>query len=88
MPVTLPVKLGDARFAFKFNAVCCAAETSLLASEVLSTLPSPTIDAVMPVTLPVKFGEARFAFNPSLPLSLLIAVRIVSVAVIVPFAEL
>ena len=86
--VTVPLKLGEARFAFKSSAVCCAVETGLPASLVLLTFPKPTIDAVMPVTLPVKLGDARFAFNPSLSLSLLIAVRIVSSAVIVPFAEL
>ena len=38
-------------------------------------------------TVPVKVGLARFALRASLPLSLLIAVRIVSVALIVPEAE-
>ena len=38
-------------------------------------------------TVPVNVGLARFALRASLPLSLLIALRIVSVAVIVPAAE-
>ena len=40
------------------------------------------------VTVPVKVGEAEFAFNPELPSSLLIADRIVSVAVILPAPEI
>ena len=36
-----------------------------MASDVLSTLPSPTIPAVMPPTVPVKVGEASGAFKAS-----------------------
>ena len=39
------------------------------------------------VTVPVKVGDASGAFNASLPFSLLIAVRIVSLAVILPAPE-
>ena len=39
---TLPVNVGLATFAFRFSAVCCAVDTGLLASDVLSQLPSPT----------------------------------------------
>ena len=45
----MPVNVGDARFAFKSRAVCCAVETGLLASLVLSTFPRPT----SPLTIPV-----------------------------------
>ena len=48
---------------FKSNAVCVAVDTGLLASVVLSTLPRPTIVAVIPETVPVKVGEARFALR-------------------------
>ena len=40
--VGLPVSAGLANGAFKSSAVCCGAEMGLLASLVLSTLPSPT----------------------------------------------
>ena len=40
--VTLPVKVGLAKLAFKFKAVCTAVEIGLFASLVLSTLPKPT----------------------------------------------
>ena len=42
MPETVPVNVGDARFAFKFNADNVAVDTGLLASDVSSTLPKPT----------------------------------------------
>ena len=42
--VTVPVKVGLARGAFKSRAVWVAADIGLLASEVLSTLPKPTSD--------------------------------------------
>jgi hypothetical protein len=76
MPLTVPVKVGLARSAFKFkdasttvltafvsNAVDVAVEIGLLASEVLSTLPRPTIVASMPLTVPVKVGLAIGAFS-------------------------
>ena len=87
MPLTVPVNVGLARFALRSSAVCCAVETGLAASEVLLTLPSPTIEAVMPFTVPVKVGLFRFALRALLPLSLLMAVRIVSVALRVPAPE-
>ena len=87
IPLTVPVKVGLARFALRSSAVCCAVETGLFASLVLVTLPRPTIEAVMPPTVPVNVGLARLAFSASLPLSLLIAVRIVSVALRVPAPE-
>src|SRR3989338_7432401 len=40
-----------------------AVETGLLASEVSSTLVSPTIAFVIPATVPVKVGLARGAFK-------------------------
>ena len=60
-------------FAFKFNAVCVAAEIGLLASEVLSTLPKPTIVLSIPDTVPVKVGDAKGAFNASAVVALLIS---------------
>ena len=72
----MPVNVGLAKFAFKFNeastfvilafksnADWVALEIGLPRSEVLSTLPSPTILFVMPLTVPVKVGEARSAFK-------------------------
>jgi hypothetical protein len=56
------VKVGLAKFAFKFKAVCVAVETGLLASLVLSTLPNPTIAFVMPPTVPEKVGFAIGAY--------------------------
>ena len=63
-------------------------ETGLFSSEVLLTLPRPTIDLLIPLTVPVKVGLSRGALRASLPLSLLIAVRIVSVALMVPDSEM
>jgi len=59
----LPVKVGDSKGAFRFNAVCAAVLTGLSASAVLSALPKPTIDLVIPPTVPVKFGEAKGALS-------------------------
>ncbi len=42
--VGVPVSPGDARSALRLNAVCCAVDTGLLASEVLSTFASHTLD--------------------------------------------
>jgi hypothetical protein len=63
IPETVPVKVGDAVLAFRANAEEVAVETGLLASEVLSTFPRPTMAAVMPETVPVKVGEALSAFK-------------------------
>ena len=60
--VKLPVNVGEAILAFKFNADWVAVETGLFASVVLSTLPRPTIDFVIPLTVPVKAGEANVAY--------------------------
>ena len=40
--------------AFKSNAVCCAVDTGLLASEVLSTFPKPTCAFVTECGLEVE----------------------------------
>ena len=40
-----------------------AVEIGLLASDVLFTLPNPTMAAVMPETVPVKVGDALSAFK-------------------------
>ena len=72
IPATVPVKVGDARGAFKAksvlldfasNAAWVANETGLFVSLVLSALPNPTIAAVIPETVPVKLGDANGAFK-------------------------
>ena len=65
IPPTVPVKVGEARLAFKFKAVCCAVETGLFASLVLSTFPRPTMVLVIPPTVPVKVGEFMLALRLS-----------------------
>jgi hypothetical protein len=52
--------------AFKFNAVCVAVDIGLFKSEVLSTLPNPTILLVIPDTVPVNVGLANGATTPKL----------------------
>ena len=59
------VDAAVAEASFASNAVCVAVETGLLASEVLSTFPSPTIDFVIPCTVPVKVGFAEGALVPT-----------------------
>ena len=49
-------------FAFALRAVCVRLETGLLASDVSSTLPSPTIDFVMPCTVPENIGSNLSTF--------------------------
>ena len=61
--VGMPVRDGLARDAFKSKAVCVAVEMGLSASDVLFTLPKPTMVAVMPLTVPVKVGPASDAFK-------------------------
>ena len=63
--VGLPVNDGESKLAFKSKAVCVAVETGLFASDVLSTLPSPTIPFDTPLTVPVKVGESKLAFKSS-----------------------
>ena len=48
---------------FKFNADCVAVDIGLLISEILSTLPNPTIDLLIPFTVPVNVGLAILAFK-------------------------
>ena len=57
----MPVNAGLALGASKFSAVWVAVDIGLLASEVLLTLPNPTIAAVIPLTVPVKVGLASGA---------------------------
>ena len=59
--LTVPVKLGNARLAFRFRAFCVAVQMGLAASLVSSTSPRPTIDLVIPDTVPVKVGDAKGA---------------------------
>lgn len=49
--------------ALPSNAACCAVDTGLDASAVLSTDPKPTIDLVIPDTVPVNVGLAMLAFR-------------------------
>jgi hypothetical protein len=56
------VKAGLALGANKFNAFCVAVEIGLFASDVLLTLPNPTIAAVIPLTVPVNVGLAFGAY--------------------------
>ena len=55
---TVPVKVGEARGAFKSRAVCVAVDTGLLASVVLSTLDRPTSVFVIPVGVLIT-GDVR-----------------------------
>ena len=49
-----PVNVGEAKFAFKSNAVCCKVLTGLLISLVLSILPIPKLFlALIEVVAPV-----------------------------------
>ena len=56
--VSVPVKDGLAKGANKFSAACVAVDIGLLISLLLSTIPNPTIAAVIPATVPVKVGLA------------------------------
>ena len=49
---TRPVNVGEAKFAFKSSAVCCAALTGLFTSEVLSILPIPKLVRALLALLP------------------------------------
>ena len=62
IPPTVPVKVGEARLAFKSKAVCCAVLTGLFTSLVLSTLDKPTkLLSITELTQAVPFH-----FNKSL----------------------
>ena len=63
IPLTVPVNVGLAKGALKFNAVCVAVLIGSADGDVLATLPSPTIVAVMPLTVPVNVGFAKGAFK-------------------------
>ena len=76
IPETVPVNVGEAKGAFKSNAVCVAVETGLLASEVLSTLLKPTIVLSIPETVPVNVGLLIGAFKDSAAFALVISAAI------------
>ena len=63
----VPVKVGDAKGAFKFKAVCPAVETGLFASLVLSTLPKPTSPLTMPVGVVIEGLVNDLFVNVSAP---------------------
>ena len=48
IPLTIPVNVGEAVFAFKFKASCVAFEIGLPRSVVLSTSLNPTSDFIKP----------------------------------------
>jgi hypothetical protein len=78
---TIPVNVGLANGANKFNAVCVAVDIGLLTSDVLSTFPSPTIDLVIPATVPVNVGLAKVAkvakiVDKDVPFKLIVGVDI------------
>ena len=86
IPATVPVNVGEANDAFKFNADCVAVETGLFKSEVLSTSPKPTIAFVIPETVPVNVGEVKDAF--ALIRLLKLTVSILANLALIPFLKL
>ena len=44
IPQTVPVNVGEARFALRFNAVCCAVDTGFAVSAVLSIFHRPKFE--------------------------------------------
>ena len=72
-----PVKVGDTKFAFKSNAVCCAVLTGLLTSDVLFIFPKPRLDkaavalfAPVPPLAMATTPETLVAFPVTLPIKL------------------
>jgi hypothetical protein len=63
IPATVPVKVGEAKGAFKSKADWAEVETGLLASVVLSTFAKPTIVFEIPATIPVNVGLSIGAFK-------------------------
>jgi hypothetical protein len=63
IPDTVPVNVGDANGANRFNADCVAVLMGLLESVVLLTFPRPTMVALIPDTVPVNVGDAKGAFK-------------------------
>jgi len=61
IPATVPVKVGLAIFALKFNAVCCAVDTGFPASVVLSTFHNQTSHFTIPVGVFIT-GEVKVLF--------------------------
>ena len=55
--------MGFAKGAFRSSAACCAEETGLLTSLMLSTFPKSTMDLLIPLTVPVNVGFSSGAFN-------------------------
>ena len=72
--LTSPENIGENKFAFKFNAVCCAELTGLFASLVLSKLDNPKFDLAL---------EAEFAPVPPLVIAT-IPFTLVALPVTVP----
>ena len=79
IPDTVPIKVGEAKGAFKANelvtsvvlafkskAASCAELTGLFTSLVLSTFAKSTIVFVIPLTVPVNVGDAKGAFKVKL----------------------
>ena len=66
IPDTVPLNVGDARFALSASAAVSAVESGLLASDVLSTFERPTMAFVIPETVPEKVGDANVAYDDKL----------------------
>jgi hypothetical protein len=60
---TVPVNVGEAKFALNLKRFCVAVETGLFTSLVIVHISKPTIVLSIPETVPVKVGEAKFALN-------------------------
>ena len=87
MPDTVPVNVGDAKFALRSSAVCCAVETGFAVSAVLSTLPSPTMDLVIPTVVPPTYKLPPMPAPPetwSAPDAVLVATVVFFMDVIPP----
>ena len=65
----VPVKVGEAKGAFKSKAVCAALEIGLLKSDVLSTFPNPTSPFTIPVGVVMEGLDKLLLVKVSVPAS-------------------
>ena len=68
-PLTVPVKVGLARGAFKSRAACVAVETGLSASAVLLRLPSPRLPRAVALSARSLRLLAAFRLPVAVPVS-------------------
>ena len=54
-------------FAFKFNATCVLVEIGLSKSDVLSTLPKPTLDGLIPLAILLSITAPSANFIDVIP---------------------